>query len=91
MENFKGICSTKSTFTGTQIQKDFDYFGFHQLNFSANGKFIGVSIGGYNSNFLFYFVPNNGKQAKLNKYFIERYILACDNSSEILLFFNINP
>lgn len=83
---FTGICTKKEAFTGATIQKDFLADNCHKLQFTKIGKSIGVSIAGFSVNYFFYFNPK-GKQIRINEYFINRYVLQCDNASEILQYF----
>lgn len=84
---FTGICTKQDQFTGSTTQKDFLSDNCHKLQFVKSRNSIGVSIAGFSSPYLFYFNPK-GKQIKLNQFFIDRYVLPCDNSSEILTYFN---
>lgn len=85
---FTGICTQQDQFTGSTTQKDFLINNCHKLQFVNSGDFIGVSIAGFSSSYLFYFNPK-GKQVKLNQYFIDRYVMTCDNASELLSYFNL--
>ena len=84
---FTAICKEKNQFTGFIAQLDFSKYNCHVLQFYKNDKFISVDIAGISSNQIFYFNPQKS-QVKQNKFFIDRYVLTCENSSEILTYFN---
>ena len=84
---FTGICKEKNQFTGNVITQDFLKYNCHILQFYKNEKFISVDIAGFSSNQIFYFNPQKN-QVKQNKFFIDRYVLPCENSNEILTNFN---
>ena len=84
---FTAICKEKNQFTGFIAQLDFSKYGCHVLQFYKNEKFIAVDIAGISSNQIFYFNPQKN-QLKQNKFFIDRYVLPCENSNEILINFN---
>lgn len=85
---FTGICTQKDLFTGSTTQKDFLTNGnCHILQFYKNEKFISVSVAGFSASYFYTFNPNE-KQKKINDYFMNRYVMQCNNSSEILPFFN---
>lgn len=84
---FTGICTQQNQFTGVTTQKDFSINNCHILQFYKNEKFIAVDVAGFSASNIFNFNPK-GKEVKSNQFFIDRYVMACDNSSEILPFFN---
>ena len=84
---FTGICKEKNQFTGFIAQLDFAKYDCHVLQFYINQKFIGVDIAGVSSNHIIYINPQKN-QVKQNKFFIDRYVLPCENSNEILANFN---
>jgi hypothetical protein len=84
---FTAICKEKNQFTGFIAQLDFSKNDCHILQFYKNEKFISVDIAGISSNYIFYLNPKRN-QVKQNKFFIDRYVLQCENSSEILTHFN---
>ncbi len=99
MENsplfFTGICTKKEKFQGNAIQKDFDFLGKHYVKFgkSLNKKsgkfFIGVEVSGFLSKCIFTSNPKNKNEEQMNDYFINKYLIPCDNYQDIAHHFGI--
>lgn len=84
---FTGICTIKEKHTGRIIEKDFEKAGNkHILTFHITPINIWVEIAGFTDVHSFYFNPNK-KQLNINQYFLNKFVLSCDNASEILQYF----
>jgi hypothetical protein len=87
MSTLKKISSytTQGTqFYGNIAQMDFNRWGKIEIVFYIGKKTIGVEVAGLVSQRMFQIKPANEKEKKANQEWIERYVLPCYNSRELL-------
>ncbi len=91
MNNQQNTFGTFSTFTtdpsistGPLAQMDFHRNGKIWVQFHFGHQEIGLSIAGVDSASTFYLFPKNKKQAAINQWFLDRYVLKCHHSAEII-------
>lgn len=82
--------STKTISTGKVSMNDLLKYGYQSVTFYSNNKTIEVEVCGFISANQYFFNPKNKKEESCNNYFIDKYILKCDNSNELIQFLGIN-
>lgn len=87
MSTLKKITSytTQETpFYGNIAQMDLNRWGKIEIVFYVGKKTIGVEVAGLVSQRMLQIQPANEKEKKANQEWIERYVMPCHNSHELL-------